>query len=167
MPIIRKMYHTQGYKKPYLVEPIICKKSNAWLGTGYYFWYEEQDAIIWGVEAKIVWGKFVVYSSDIDCEDVLDTVFNEEHYLFFVSVIDKIAGDIIKKTNRKATIKEVNDILKKNNVWKDVTGILYQDIPNNPDRRKVDSLLYRKRIQLVAFDLNIVTNFAFHYEAAC
>jgi hypothetical protein len=167
MPIIRKMFHTQGFKLPYLNRPIICKRRNAWLGTGYYFWYEDNDAIIWGKEAKRDFGSFVVYVADIDCENILDTVFVEKHYLFWCKVIDKVADDILKKTGRKASIKEVNDILKKNNVWKDVTGIMYQDIPNNPDRNKVMTLLYRKRIQLVAFDLNIVSNFVVHYEAAC
>jgi hypothetical protein len=161
------MYHTQGYLRPYLVAPILCKSNNAWLGTGYYFWYEEQDAIIWGVEAKKRFKRYVIYISNIDCENILDTVFNEKHYLFFSKIIDKVASDIIKKTGRKATIKEVNDFLKKNNTWRDVTGILYQDIPNNHDKNKVDLLLYRKRIQLVAFDLNIVSTFAVHYEAAC
>lgn len=167
MPIIRKMFHTQGYRPPYLKNPIICKRTNAWLGTGYYFWYEDQDAIIWGKEGKIEFGSFVVYIADIDCENILDTVFVEKHYLLWCKVIDKVADDILKKTGRKPTIKEVNDILKKNNVWKDVTGIMFQDIPTNPDRNKIVKLFYRKRIQLVAFQLNIVSNFAVHYEAAC
>jgi hypothetical protein len=164
---VRKMFHTQDNRGLYLLEPIICKRRNAWLGTGYYFWYEDNDAIIWGKEAKKDYGSFVVYIATIDCKSILDTVFNEEHYLFWCKMIDKIADDILKKTGRKADIKEVNDILNRNKVWKDVKGIMYQDIPNNTERNKVVTLLYRKRIQLVAFDINIVSTFAVHYEAAC
>lgn len=167
MPLIRKMFHTQGYKLPYLNNPIICTKKNAWLGTGYYFWYDEYDAINWGKDGKKDFGKFVVYVANINCENILDTVFVEKHYLFWCKIIDKIADDILKKTGRKPDIKEVNDILKKNNVWQDVAGILFQDISNNPETNKVTVLRYRKRIQLVAFDLKIVSNFANHFEATC
>jgi hypothetical protein len=167
MPIIRKMFHTQGYELPYLVKPLMCKKLNAWLGTGYYFWYDEDDAIIWGLEAKTNWRKFVVYMADVNCDDILDTVFNEKHYMFFLKNMDRVADDIFKKLGRKATIKEVNDIINRNKVWKNITGIMYQDISQNPERNKIDKLHYRKRIQLVAFDLNIVSTFTVHYEAAC
>nr|NYE67803.1 hypothetical protein [Mucilaginibacter sp. E4BP6] len=61
----------------------------------------------------------------------------------------------------------MNDILFKNNVWKSISGIMFQDISTNAERSMVQKLYYRKRIQLVAFNLNIVSNFAVHYEAVC
>lgn len=88
------MYHTQGYSLPYLIKPIRCNRYNAWLGSGFYFWDDDADAIIWGKEGKTSFGKFVVYISKIDCEDVLDTVFNEVHYKFFLKHMDRISQDI-------------------------------------------------------------------------
>jgi hypothetical protein len=167
MPITRKMFHTQEYRLPYLATPLICNRDDAWIGKGYYFWYEEMDAIAWGQESKKRYHKYVIYTADIDFEDVLDTVFNEEHYLFWYKIIDRIADDAYKKTGRKPTIAEVNEIIKIRNSWKAVKGIMFQDLPNNPTLNKVIILLYRKRIQLVAFDLNIIHNFAFHFEAEC
>jgi hypothetical protein len=168
MPIIRKMFHTQGHRRlPYLTKPLMCKRDDAWLGIGYYFWYEEQDAIYWGQVGKRSFGRYVVYSANVNCENVLDTVFNEEHYLFWYKIIDKIADDILLKTGRKPSIKQVNYFLKEKNVWKDITGIMFQDLPNNQLLNKVITLLYRKRIQVVVFDINIVSNFAHHFEAAC
>jgi len=76
---MRTMYHTQGYKLPYLNRPIICCRDDAWLGEGYYFWYDENDAIYWGQIGKRQYGKYVIYSAKINCEDIIDTVFKEEH----------------------------------------------------------------------------------------
>lgn len=167
MPQTREMFHTQGYRLPYLTDPIICSRQDAWLGEGYYFWYDEQDAVLWGQNSKKDYHKYVIYIADIDCEDILDTVFNEQHYLLWKKNIDKIADDALKKTGRKPTIAEINEFIKQRNVWKSVKGIMFQDLPNNPQLNKVITLLYRKRIQLVVYDTNIITTFAFHFEAEC
>jgi hypothetical protein len=78
----RPIFHTQENRGKKLKEPIICLKSNAWLGDGFYFWLDEQDAFFWGNTSKKKTGKYDVYLGNIDCDDVLDTVFNEEHYIF-------------------------------------------------------------------------------------
>jgi hypothetical protein len=41
----RSMYHVQEKRKNRLVNPVKCNRSDAWLGSGYYFWLEEVDAI--------------------------------------------------------------------------------------------------------------------------
>ena len=61
--MIRKAYHTQEDRGEKLSEPIICKKSNAWLGEGYYFWLDETDALFWGNWFKKRTGKYDVYWS--------------------------------------------------------------------------------------------------------
>lgn len=78
----RTMFHTQGFDIPYLIKPQKCVREDAWLGKGYYFWKEEQDAVFWGLTAKRWYGKYSVYECIINCENILDTVFNEEHYNF-------------------------------------------------------------------------------------
>ena len=75
------MFHTQEDRGYVLTKPIMCSRKNTWLGTAYYFWAEEEDAIRWGYDSKN--GIFQVYSARIESDKVLDTVFNKEHYDFF------------------------------------------------------------------------------------
>ena len=35
------MFHTQEDRGYVLTKPILCSRKNAWLGTAYYFWAEE------------------------------------------------------------------------------------------------------------------------------
>jgi len=160
--IVRKMYHTQGYRKPFLTGPLICTRDNAWLGDGYYFWYSEEDALEWGGHAKRKYPGYVVYTAKIICDDILDTVFNEDHYKFWLKSIDKISDSIYKNTGKRPHIKELNQYLKERATWNSVSGIMFQDVPKTLS--KVISFYYRKRIQLVAFDLEIVKNFTYHYD---
>ena len=75
------MFHSQENRNTILEFPIICKRDDAWLGTGYYFWYEEDDAFKWGITNKAYYNNsFQIYKANIKKEDVLDTVFNEKHY---------------------------------------------------------------------------------------
>ncbi|MCB0410288.1 MAG: hypothetical protein KDD29_08715, partial [Flavobacteriales bacterium] len=68
-------YHTQEKRKNRLSGPIICTKDNAWLGEGYYFWVSEDDADFWGMNSKRKTGEYEIYSAEIDCSNVLNTVF--------------------------------------------------------------------------------------------
>ena len=161
------MYHTQEKWDQHLVAPIICLRNNAWLGTAYYFWDDETDAIIWGHKSKRKTGYFEIYKADIDCEDVLDTVFNEEHYNFWVKQIEKAAVHISKKTGMKASLKEINQFFNDKAKWSEKTkGILFQDLPFSDDLL-VKGLNYRKRIQIAVFNLEIIHNFAFHFDLEC
>ena len=161
------MYHTQERRKIRLTKPILAKRKNAWLGIAYYFWANEMDAMHWGVESKRGTGYYEVYSSLIDCEDVLDTVFNEEHYDFWVKQIEKAAKKIIKITGKKTTIKEINTYFTENAKWSEITsGIMFQDLPFSDDLLVYD-LNYRKRIQLAVYNIGIILNFAFHFDQKC
>ncbi len=99
-------YHTQDDRMHLLTEPILCVKDNAWLGEAYYFWEEESDADFWGNKFKNKTGKYNVYISDISMNNVLDTVFNREHYVFWIKQVEKVAKNFIKKTNSKPTLKK-------------------------------------------------------------
>jgi hypothetical protein len=163
----RLMYHTQEKRRVKLSGPILAERNNAWLGIAYYFWQNEVDAIHWGTESKNKTGCYEVYSSEIDCEDVLDTVFNEEHYNFWVVQIEKAASRIIKITGKKATIKEINSYFSEKAKWSELTsGIMFQDLPFSDDLL-VKDFNYRKRIQLAVFKLEIILTFAFLYEQKC
>ncbi len=160
----REFYHTQEKRRDRIDSPIRCVNENAWLGEGYYFWAEEIDAIRWGRDKKSRTGKYEIYIAIIDEEDVLDTVFNEEHYYFWLKQIEKIAGKIIKNTGIKPSLKELNDYIREHNIWKEVKGIKFQDLPANKDYLLVKDFYYRKRIQLVVYNKEIILDFIFHRE---
>jgi len=161
------MYHTQEKKGKRLTQPIFCTRDDAWLGDAFYFWDDEIDAIHWGNNSKKRTGYFEIYKAEIDFTDVLDTVFNEQQYKFWVKQLEKAAKFITIKTGFKPTIKEVNQYFKEKAKWSDLAdGILFQDLPYCEDLL-VKGFNYRKRIQLAAYDLRIVNNFSFHSEAEC
>ena len=165
--LTREMYHTQEKRRSRIMQPILCNREHAWLGSGYYFWCDEIDAIHWGNNGKRKTGWFEIYSANIDCNNVLDTVFKEEHYAFWKKQIEKAAGYIMKKTGIKATIKEINQYFQEKAKWSDVVdGIMFQDLPYSSDLL-VQDFNYRKRIQLVAYKLKIISNFAFHFDMEC
>ncbi|MDR2449097.1 MAG: hypothetical protein LBD52_03980 [Prevotellaceae bacterium] len=158
----RLMYHTQEKRSRLLNAPVMCNKCDAWLGDGYYFWNDEIDALHWGGNSKRKTGYFEIYSATISCENILDTVFNEEHYKFWIKQIEKAAKYIIKKTNIKPTISEINQYFKEKAKWENLTdGIMFQDLPHSTDLLVIN-FNYRKRIQLVAYKLKIIHNFALH-----
>lgn len=161
------MYHTQENRNIVLNKPIICYRDDAWLGEGYYFWNDEIDAKQWGKNSKKATGSYQVYKADIDTEDFLDTVFNEEHYLFWLNQIERIATQYKLKVGVVPTIKELNEWLVEKHAWDDVDGIIFQDIPTNQNLSKVRSFFYRKRIQAVVFDVGKVSNFVLLLEDAC
>ncbi len=162
-----KFFHTQENRPNILNEPILCTKNNAWLGEAYYFWEEESDAIFWGNKFKNKTGRYDVYISDISLEKVLDTVFNREHYSFWIKQIEKAAKNFIKKTNSKPTLKEINDYFIEKNIWTEVDGILFQDISQNPVHFMVKEFQYKKRIQLALYTKDKMINFALHYTGDC
>jgi hypothetical protein len=166
VPLQREMYHTQktGYKD--LTEPVLCKRRNAWLGFGYYYWDEIEDAIRWGNDPKQEFKSYDIYISKINCLDVLDTVFNEQHYRLWLKQIEKLGNHWIKNTGNKLTLKEMNEWFRERAQWDSVTGILFQDLPQNNEYLLVINFYYRKRVQLAVFKKEIILSFDkhLHYE---
>lgn len=161
------MYHTQEKRNSILKVPILCNRKDAWLGSGFYFWDQELDAIHWGNNSKRATGSYQIYRAKIKSENILDTVFNEGHYVFWVKQIEKAAKHISIKTGKKASLKEVNEYFKDKAKWSDIAdGILFQDLPNSNDLLVI-GLNYRKRIQLVVYNSNIINNFTLHLEMGC
>jgi hypothetical protein len=161
------MYHTQEKWKEKLSSPIKCIRDDAWFGSGYYFWYYEQDAVHWGNRSKRNTKYYEIYKSDINLDNVLDTVFNEEEYIFWVKQIEKFGKLIFKEIGEKPTLSMLNNYFFERGIWSKFDGILFQDITKNPDFSIIQEFQYKKRIQLAVYNLDIVTNFALHYEGQC
>lgn len=161
------MFHTQEKREVPLTKAIGCVKDNAWLGEGYYFWYDEQDAVFWGIKFKKRTGYYHVYSASIDCHNILDTVFNEEHYRFWIRQVEKAAKIFYAKTGTKPSLKEINEYFKDKGFWVRFDGILFQDISNNPEHYFVKEFQYKKRIQLVVYNYNVISNFSTYFIGKC
>jgi hypothetical protein len=161
------MFHTQETRLRRLTKPILCERKNAWLGIGFYFWDDVEDAIRWGNDSKKASGKFDVYESAIDCSNVLDTVFNEQQYHLWMRLIEKLGKHFLEKTGEKLTVSQLNERIQEKGVWRDVTGILFQDLPTQQDYLLVIKFYYRKRIQLVAFTETIVASFTHYSHHIC
>lgn len=163
--MIRKVFHTQEKWRYRLVGPVQTTNSNAWFGTACYFWYNQDDAVFWGMTAKKRYRYYEIYSADCNCENVLDTVFNEQHYLFWLDKIEKAISFYLKKgTGGNITLKDINDFFRDKGVFDEIDGIMFQDITNNPSYYFVKEFQYKKRIQIAVYNLNIISNFAFVFE---
>lgn len=173
--MIRTAYHTQEKREQPLQQPCICYRDDAWLGEGYYFWLDLSDAEYWGDTSKRRTGRYVIYRAEIDYTHVLDTVFNEEHYYFWLHQIEKVALKMTKTAHVKPTLKELNDYFKERGTWDEVAGIQFQDLPASEhyslvfiNRKERPSMFaYKKRIQVVVFDTEIINNFALLKEENC
>jgi hypothetical protein len=161
------MYHTQEKWAKKLTSPIKCVRDNAWLGEGFYFWDDLDFAHQWGKSSKKNTGEYEIYEAEIDTENVLNTVFNEEHYDFWLKQVEKVAKKIIKKTGTKPSIKEINEYFVERGEWNEVDGIMFQDIPMNMNYILVQGLWYKKRIQLVVYNEKIILNFSFYIDDKC
>lgn len=165
-------YHTQEhrYDVDSLKEPIKCEDKNAWLGIGNYFWTEIEFAHYWGEDfKKKETGYYDIYKADINVENCLNAVFDEEGYFFFKRKIEETI-EYFKRNNITVTLEQVNRFLA-DNIWNDigVESILYDDKPINPyksDRvySEIPNLYFKKRIQIVAFNLKNVSNFTLYLE---
>lgn len=174
----RKMFHTQEFRGEHISTPIPCTRDDAWLGSGAYFWLDVQDAIAWGKSSKRTTGQYAVYQADIDCEQVLDTVFNEEHYVVWLKVVEDISQKFMDETGEKLPLKFLNDyLIEKIYPSLAILGVLFQDMPSSEKSTLVAPVvsgtgkprlfIYRKRIQLVAYQNEIIRSFTPHLTGDC
>lgn len=158
-------YHTQEFRiTQALDEPIRCKLKNAWLGIGFYFWTELEFARYWGVDQKKSTGYYDIYKAILDIDSCINAVFDEEGYFFFRNKIEETI-DHFNKYNESVTLEKVNRFLAEN-IWPDlgIDGIIYDDKPTNPRKSdrvysEIPDLYYKKRIQVVLFNLVNISNF--------
>lgn len=160
----REMYHTQEKRNTRLYRPILCTRKDAWLGHGYYFWDEEFDADIWGKTSKNKTGRYEVYSATIESEQILDTVFSELDYQFFLQAMEKVVNTCKTATGRTPTTVDVCSYLMNKAKWNtQLDGVLFSDSPNT----EIEKFNYRKRIQLVLYNLKCLVGFKFLKEERC
>jgi hypothetical protein len=164
-------YHTQEFRHSgALDKPIQGKPEEAWLGIGYYFWLEEDFAVYWGVDKKKKrTGYYDIYSAEIEEGEILNASFNEKAYFNFRQMIDDAVAHFQNKS-KKVTLLQVHRFLS-DNFWSKhgVTGIIFDDLPHNNDAKNrvysyIEPFYYKKRLQLVVFDKQIIHNFAIHKE---
>jgi hypothetical protein len=160
-------YHTQENRNSELENPIICIADNAWLGQGFYFWENNEDAVFWGIKFKNKTGRYDVYKAEIPFDNILDTVFNREHYYFWIKQIERAAKNITKSTGSKPTLKEINDFFIERKIWTRFDGILFQDISKNPIHYMVKDFQYKKRIQLALYNESKIINFVLCFTGEC
>jgi len=172
------MYHTQEKWDNVLAKPVLCKRPDAWLGTAYYFWHDILDAHRWGNGAKTKTGWYEIYEASINCEDVIDTVFNEKVYFWWLEQIEFAAKEIrrLRSSNKKPTLQQLNDFIKKTPEWQDVAGVLFQDLPDTFDYSVIEPtetrygyryFAYKKRIQLALYKKDFITSFKHKETEQC
>lgn len=165
-----KGYHTQEWRQTaVLEEPKLCELKNAWLGIGYYFWTELEFAKYWGEDYKKATGYYDIYTALLNVDHCINAVFDEEGYFFLRSKIEETINHFIKN-NQPVTLERVNRFLAEN-IWPDlgVSGIIYDDKPVNPRKSdrvysEIPDLYYKKRIQVVLFNLRNIFNFDLFLE---
>ena len=171
-----KGYHTQECRGTILDHPLKCTDRKAWLGFGFYFWLELIYARYWGEDFKIRKNNpkaksesYDIYTADLDIENCINTVFNEEDYVNFAELIEDVIQHFIDR-QVSVSLEMVNRFLA-DEVWKKhgITGIIYDDKPTNPKNKnriysKIPDLYYKKRIQVVIFELKNIRNYKLHLE---
>lgn len=160
----REMFHTQEKRKSRLYKPVLCTRKDAWLGFGYYFWDDMHDADVWGSYSKNRKGRYEVYVGVIDSENILDTVFSEHDYQFFLTAIKRVIDDCKSKSGRNPSVVDVCSFIMNIAHWNTVMdGVLFSDSPNT----EIARFNYRKRIQLVLYNLRCLVTFNFLKEEHC
>lgn len=160
----REMYQTQEKRQDRLVKPVLCTRSDAWLGYGYYFWGDLYDADNWGVQSKKNTGEYEIYKGVVESDNILDTVFSEEGYQFFLDAINEVIEDCHKKSGRRIGTNDVCKFLMKKAMWQNfLDGVMFADTPYT----EIEKFNYRKRIQLVLYKLDCLVSFDFLKEGRC
>lgn len=161
------MYHTQEKQEKQLSFPVLCKRNDAWLGKGYYFWYDEEDAVQWGVKSKTSTGKYEIYQSRVHGENFLDTAYNEQERKFYTAQIEKVAAVFFNKNGYKPNVRYICSYLNSAANWKsELDGIIFDDFPMG-DTSMVRGYPYKKRTQAAVYNRYSIDGFTFYKEGDC
>ena len=169
-------YHAMECRETELSRPIKCVDKKAWLGFGYYFWLELIYAKYWGEDFKTRKNNprakaetYDVYTADLNIANCINTVFCEEDYVYFVKLVET-AIQHFKNMHKQVTLDMVHCYFAEK-IWREhgVEGIIYDDKPTNPKHKnriysEIPDLYYKKRIQVVLFDLKNIRNFELYLE---
>lgn len=157
----RRMFHTQENRHTLLAGPILCRRSDAWLGHAYYFWWDEIDATKWGENSK--GGSYQIYTANIESDRVLDAVFNQQEYEFFIAALNRVAREFVEKTGRRPSKNYLCDYLNRRAKWrKELDVILANDNPSGYD--ELLPIPSRKRIQAAVYNNDCIKGFKLYKE---
>jgi len=167
-------YHTQEYRHTATLDkPIKAKPEDSWLGVGYYFWLEEEFAHYWGKDKKSKkTGYYDIYKAAIVEEKILNASFDENAYFRFRQIIEETI-DHFQTKGKNVTLLQVHRFLSEN-IWPKIgiTGIIFDDLPQNKETKDriysyIEPFYYKKRIQVVVFDLQNISTFVIFKEELC
>ncbi len=166
-------YHTQECRYTDLEKPIRGNPKDAWLGVGYYFWVELVFAKFWGEDYKKGnTGYYDIYKANLDADNFINAVFDEKGYFFFCDCVEE-SIQYFKSKNKQISLDQVNRFLA-DNFWQkmNITGVMYDDTPQNPKNKdriysEIPPLYYKKRIQVVVFNLKNISNFEIYLSEQC
>ncbi|GAB3327755.1 hypothetical protein GCM10027299_28810 [Larkinella ripae] len=143
--------------------PFICSRSDAWLGTGYYFW----DSNIQWAES---WGQVYTKNGYIICqaqivynERIFDLWGNVNHQAAFKSALE-----LLKKrppTGRPIVAREVLAFLVRSGHFA-YSGIRAADEPKDVvtvkyNKHKAEVLIVNQRVQICLLDKNNLLSHTF------
>ena len=159
-------FHAQKSGNALLRHPKKCTYGDAWLGEGYYFWLEEEFAHYWGQDFKVDYRNshsyYCIYTAYINKTSILDATFSENGYNLFRTSVEEAISDF-KSQGLSLSLEKVHKYLA-DKIWPKlgITGIIYDDLPQNSQNRNYSEsppLFYKKRLQLVVFDLSNIEKF--------
>ena len=88
----------------------------------------------------------------------LDTVFNKDHYQFFISALERTAKAILELTGKKPTQVDICEYLNTRAKWKEKIDVLLAcDIPTGPSENL--PIPVRKRIQAAVYNKSCINEF--------
>lgn len=171
------LFHTNENRGNRLAIPVYARGNKQWLGDGYYFWQDYEFAEEWGYNRICKINKnlkeFDIYEADLNLdfpsEHIIDTVFNEEDYRGFLKVVELFAVKYQLEFGEKPTLEEFNDFIKDFDLWKGIKAIRFQDLPTNSNRDylKIKNFYYKKRIQIVVYDVKVIRRFEHKVSLSC
>lgn len=167
-----KVYHTVEDRKTTLHTPVLAEGNEQWLGDGFYFWQDKLFARKWGErickrhEGRMGYQIYIAVLR-IDTDNFLDTVFCEEDYVQFVEKVEHFARLYREKFGHTPTLEDFNDFIAEHEIWTDVKAIRFQDLPENDDLVRVKGFYYKKRIQIVVYDTDIISTFGEQIVGKC
>lgn len=134
--------------------PFECRRDNAWLGFGYYFWDTDIEwAHFWG---KTAYGdeNYFVGNCEISLEHCFDLVGSVQHRMALDEVIAVMKLENL--INGPVVLTTVIEFMKQNNLFP-YKLIRSQDIPNRAKRLKFNKfrkeyMILNQRVQICVID---------------
>lgn len=168
-----KVYQTTRKKEAIRLHPMYAPRrpgaGDQWLGEGFYFWQELEFAHFWGKSHVCKNNsQYEIYSAKLladfkNDERFLDLVYDEAAYKRFEKIIDDFGTRYYRLFKKTPELSDFNDFAQDQDIWHDILAIRFNDNPTHNNYNslilKIKGIPYKKRIQIVVFELSIISNF--------